>query len=110
MYAMPLRQRHEAPSGFPPGAAGDLGNVGVRVAWSGINSHELVESLGHHGLESSISEQNGESVVEIPCADDDTDRVCDDVFRRVEALIAELGLPLVAEKGDGQVFIRPPAA
>jgi hypothetical protein len=84
--------------------------MAVRVAWAGIDRDEVVRALREHGLEARIDERDDATAIEIPCDDADTERVCAAVLGRVEALIAELGLPLVPEQGDGQVFVRPPAA
>ena len=60
----------------------------------------LMAALEDRGLRPSVVEREGESVIQLDGAD----------LGEVESLLAELGLPHVPEQGDGQVFIRPPAA
>ena len=81
----------------------------VKVAWVGLDRDQLMSALEQRGLTPNVVEQAGEAVIEIPCAEGDNARLCDDVMTEVESLLAELELPLVPEQGDGQVFIRPPA-
>ena len=44
----------------------------------------------------------------IPCDDGAADQACDDVLAQLEDLVAETGLPLVPQRGEGFVFLRPP--
>ncbi len=60
----------------------------------------LMAALKDRGLHPNVIEREGESVIQLDGAD----------LGEVESLLAELGLPLVPEQGDGQVFIRPPIA
>ena len=84
--------------------------MAVRVAWTGIDRDDVVRALREQGLEARVDERDDATAIEIPCDDADAERVCAEVLRRVEALIADLGLPLVPEQDEGRVFVRPPAA
>jgi hypothetical protein len=44
----------------------------------------------------------------IPCADGETDDACGELLAQMEGLVADTGLPLVPQRGDGFVFLRPP--
>ena len=44
----------------------------------------------------------------VPCADGAADDACGDLMAQMEDLVAETGLPLVPQRGDGFVFLRPP--
>jgi hypothetical protein len=84
--------------------------MSVRVAWTGVDRDELMSALERRGLEPKVVDEAGESVIEIPCAESDVARLCDDVMAEVESLLAELELPLVPERNEDRVFLRPPAA
>ena len=63
----------------------------------------LLSALEQSGLDAQIVEREGESVIEIAVEGEDA-------VARVESVLGELELPLVAEEADGKVLIRPPAA
>jgi len=78
----------------------------VTVTWTGADLDALLSALKERGLDAEIADEEGEPVIEIPCAESDADRV----VAEVETVLGELTLPLVPQKGDGKVFVRPPAA
>jgi hypothetical protein len=84
--------------------------VAIRVSWTGVDRDALLSALEQSGLEPSVVDREGETVIEIPCEEGDVARLCDDVVAQVETVLGELELPLVPEKADNQVYIRPPAA
>lgn len=84
--------------------------MAVRVAWAGIDRDALMTALEERGLEPQVTEHAGEPVLEIPCEEGEVARLCDDVMTEVETLIADQGLPLVPERDEDRVFVRPPAA
>ncbi len=69
-----------------------------------VDRDQLVTLLREQGVEAHVLDDG----LEIPC-DDDTSRLCDELVARLESWIGELGVPLVPERGDGRVFLRPPA-
>jgi hypothetical protein len=84
--------------------------VAVRVAWAGVDRDALLSALEQRGLEPRVTDHAGEPVIEIPCEESDVARLCDDVMAEVETLLAEQSLPLVPERDENRVFVRPPAA
>ena len=75
-----------------------------------MDRDEVVRALRERGLEARVGDRDDAFAIEIPCDDADAERACAQVLSRAEELIAELELPLVPEQGDGQIYIRPPAA
>ena len=43
-----------------------------------------------------------------PVRDGESERACEELLARMETLVADTGLPLVPQRGDGFVFLRPP--
>jgi hypothetical protein len=84
--------------------------VAIHVSWTGVDRDALLSALEQVGLEPTVVDRDGEPVIEIPCNEGDVARLCDDVVAQVETVLGELELPLVPEKTDNQVFIRPAAA
>jgi hypothetical protein len=82
------------------------GTIEIELARD-IDREVLLEALEREGLTATAAE-NGRSI-EIPC-DGDPGHACDDLVHRVEALVAELDVPFVPERGDGRVFLRPPGS
>ncbi len=82
----------------------------VRVAWAGVDRDELLTALEQRGLEPRVVDHDGEAVIEIPCEEGDVARLCGDVLGEVETLIADQDLPLVPERNENRVYVRPPAA
>jgi hypothetical protein len=80
--------------------------VTTPVAWTGIDLEALVSSLQERGLDARMGDEEAEPVIEVSSAE----TAADDVVAQVESVLVKLDLPLVTEKGDGQVYIRPPAA
>jgi len=78
----------------------------VSVTWTGADLDALLAALKERGLAAEIADEEGEPVIEIPCAESDADSV----IGEVESVLGELGLPLVPQKGEGKIFIHPPAA
>jgi hypothetical protein len=68
---------------------------------------ELIQALEARGLSPTPVDATDHVGIEIPCGDDDA--ACDEVISELESWIAETGLPLVPLKGDGRVYLRPPA-
>ena len=73
-----------------------------------VDGDALLAVLRERGVEAEPLEDGDRIGFRIPCGDEGADRLCDDMLAQVEALVAEAGLPLVPQRGDGFVFLRPP--
>jgi len=72
-----------------------------------VDKEALLEVLSDRGIEAEPLE--GDVLgFRIPCDDGASDEACGDVLAQLEDLVAETGLPLVPQRGDGFVFLRPP--
>ena len=68
---------------------------------------ELLRALEARGLSPAAVDTDDHLGIEIPC--EDVELACDEVMYELESWIAQTGLPLVPIKGDGHVYLRPPA-
>ena len=73
-----------------------------------VDGEALLEVLRARGVEAEPLDDGDRLGFRIPCGEEGAERLCDDVLAQVEALVAEAGLPLVPQRGDGFVFLRPP--
>jgi len=73
-----------------------------------VDQEALLKVLSERGIVAEPLEEDGVLGFRIPCDDGATDEACGDLVAQVEDLIAETGLPLVPQRGDGFVFLRPP--
>jgi hypothetical protein len=69
----------------------------------------LLEVLTANQVESEPLDEEAGLGFRIPCKDGDGERTCDELIAQLESLVADAGLPLVPQRGDGFVFLRPPA-
>jgi hypothetical protein len=69
----------------------------------------LLELLTANGVETEPLDEDAGLGFRIPCKDADGERTSDEVIARVELLVADAGLPLVPERGEGFVVLRPPS-
>ena len=67
----------------------------------------LLEALRSRGLEAEARDEDGRLVIEVPCRDE-TESGCDDVFREIDTWLAESDVPLVPERAERSIFLRPP--
>ena len=74
-----------------------------------VDRDALLETLLEQGIEAEPIEEQGRLGFRIPCADGESESACEDLLARMEQLVADAGLPLVPQRGDGFVFLRPPA-
>jgi hypothetical protein len=74
-----------------------------------VDREAILEVLEANGIAAQPIEEEDVLGFRIPCEDRESERACDDLVATVESLIAEAGLPLVPQRGDGFVFLRPPA-
>jgi hypothetical protein len=73
-----------------------------------VDREALVEVLRANGIESEPIEEGGTLGVRVPCADGDSERACEELLAQLEQLVAGAELPLVPQRGDGFIFLRPP--
>jgi len=80
--------------------------IEVQVARD-VDREAVVAVLRERGIEAEPID--GDALAfRIPCADGGSDDACGDLVAQMEDLIADTGLPLVPQAGDGFVFLRPP--
>jgi hypothetical protein len=73
-----------------------------------VDQEALLEVLAHRGIEAEPLDEGETLGFRIPCDDGGADQACGDLLAQLEDLVAETGLPLVPQRGDGFVFLRPP--
>jgi hypothetical protein len=73
-----------------------------------VDRDAVLEALRERGVEAEAIDEEGTLGVRVPCGDGESDRTCDDLLAEMESLVADAGLPLVPQRGDGFVFLRPP--
>jgi len=83
-------------------------SIQVQVPRRGIGS-DLTEALAAHGLDARIAEDGESCVLDVTFADDERERLVAGAVRAIEAYLAERMLPLVVQRGDGGIIVRPPA-
>jgi hypothetical protein len=83
-------------------------SIQVEVPRRGIGS-DLTEALAEHGLDAAIREDGKGCVLDVTFADDERERLVAGAVQAIEAYLSERNLPLVVQRGDGGVIVRPPA-
>jgi hypothetical protein len=73
-----------------------------------VDREALEVALREQGIESEPFEDGKVLGVRVPCGDGEAEHTCDELLARLELLVAEADLPLVPQRGDGFVFLRPP--
>ena len=73
-----------------------------------VDREALLEMLRARGVEAEPLEGDEVLGVRIPCGDGESERACEELLARMEVLVADTELPLVPQRGDGFVFLRPP--
>lgn len=84
--------------------------IQIDVPRRGIGS-DLTEALAAHGLHADIVDSaDGEGcALHIRFAADERERLLDGAVRAIEAYLSERMLPLVVQRADDVVVVRPPA-
>ena len=75
-----------------------------------VDRDAVLEVLRERGVEAEPIEAEGALGIRVPCGDGESEQTCEELLAEMESLVAEAGLPLVPERGDGFVFLRPPGA
>ena len=73
-----------------------------------VDREALLEMLRAQGVDAEPLEGDEVLGVRIPCGDGESERACEELLARMEVLVADTELPLVPQRGDGFVFLRPP--
>lgn len=74
-----------------------------------VDRDALLAVFEERGLAAEPIEEDGRLGFRIPCEDGDSDTACNGLLAQMEDLVAEAGLPLVPQRGEGFVFLRPPS-
>jgi hypothetical protein len=82
--------------------------IQIEVPRRGIAS-DLTEALAAHGLDAAIIEDGESCVLRVTFADDERERLVTGAVHAVEGYLSDRLLPLVVERGNGGVIVRPPA-
>jgi hypothetical protein len=83
-------------------------SVDVELPRAGLGS-DLAASLAAHGLRAEVVETDDTCTLHVTYERDEHERLLDDVAHGVEGWIGEKLLPLVVERADGVVVVRPPS-
>ncbi len=82
--------------------------IQIEVPRRGIGS-DLTEALAAHGLDAAIVEEGENCVLDVRFVDDERERLLADAVRAIEAYLSDRELPLVVQRADSGVIVRPPA-
>lgn len=74
-----------------------------------VDRDALQEVLRERGIEAEQLADGEALGFRIPCGDGGSERACTELLAQLEDVVADAGLPLVPQRGDGFVFLRPPA-
>jgi hypothetical protein len=69
---------------------------------------ELADALSARGLRAELVEGEEDCALHVSFADNERDRLLDAATHAIEAFLAEESLPLVVQRADGGVVLRPP--
>ena len=73
-----------------------------------VDREALLETLRARGVEAEPLDGDDVLGVRIPCGEGESERACEELLAQMEALVADSALPLVPQRGEGFVFLRPP--
>jgi hypothetical protein len=82
--------------------------IQVDVPRRGIGS-DLTEALAAHGLDATIVEDGESCILQVAFADDERERLVAGALQAIESYVADRMLPLVVQRGNGGVIVRPPS-
>jgi hypothetical protein len=82
--------------------------IQIEVPRRGVGS-DLTEALAAHGLAAAIVEDGDRWVLEVRFADDEHERLVAGAVHAIEAYLSDRMLPLMVQRSDGGVIVRPPA-
>ena len=82
--------------------------IEIEVPRRGVGS-DLTEALATHGLDAEIVTDGESCILRVAFADDEHERLVAGAVHAIEAYLSDRMLPLVVQRGDGGVIVRPPA-
>ena len=82
--------------------------IKVDVPRRGIGS-DLTEALAAYGLHAEIVESDEACELRVAWVEDERERLIAGAIHAIEAYLSDRMLPLVVQRGDGGVIVRPPA-
>jgi hypothetical protein len=83
-------------------------SIDIEMPPRGIGS-DLAEELAAHGLR-AVAVDEGEAVtLRVSFVDDEQERLIAMATHAIEAYLSDRMLPLVVQRGNGGVVVRPPA-
>jgi hypothetical protein len=82
--------------------------IQIEVPRRGIGS-DLTEALAAHGLDAEIVEDGDSCILRVAFTDDEHERLLVGAVHAIEAYLSDRMLPLVVQRGDGGVIVRPPS-
>jgi hypothetical protein len=82
--------------------------IGIEVPRRGIGS-DLTEVLAGYGLDAEIVEDGDACKLIVRFAESEHERLVVGATQAIEAYLSERMLPLVVQRADGGVVVRPPA-
>jgi hypothetical protein len=74
-----------------------------------VDRDALMGELEARGIAAELLDEDGLLGFRVPCDDGESETACGELLAQVEDIVAEAGLPLVPQQGDGFVFLRPPS-
>ena len=81
-------------------------SVHVEVARAGERD-QLLAALRERGVDAEAHDEDDRLVIEVPCGDD-AERGCAEVMTEIETWLAESQVPLVPQRAERSIFLRPP--
>ena len=81
--------------------------IHIDVPRRGIGS-ELTEALAAHGLHAEVVDSDDACALHVRFASDERERLVDQAVHAIESYLSERMLPLVVQRADGDVVVRPP--
>jgi hypothetical protein len=70
---------------------------------------ELTEALAARGLQAELVDGDESCALHVQFASEERDRLIDEAVHAIELHLGELELPLVVQRADGGVVVRPAA-
>ena len=81
--------------------------IDIHVPRAGI-ADELTEALGAHGFSAELVDDGEVCALQVSYATPEHDRLVTEATHAIESWLADRGLPLVVQRANGGVAVRPP--
>ena len=69
---------------------------------------DLMDALASHGLQAEVVDTEERCALHVSFATGERERLVDQAVHAIEAYLSEQMLPLVVQRADGSVVVRPP--